>query len=65
MRVRLDVYCASSCRDLIGTWWDEIEEKYPFNCENCGQTDWRYPWKIVATVVASDLPSAPAPPDGT
>lgn len=51
MRVRLDVYCASSCRDLIGTWWDEIEEKYPFNCENCGQTDWRYPWKIVATIV--------------
>lgn len=61
MRVKLSVYCGADpfkngpygCGNLIGTYYDEIHEKWPFWCENCqsrGAED-KYPWKIVAEIV--------------
>ena len=48
-RVLLEVHC-DGCKSLLGTWYDSIAEKYPFECEEC--TDIRmvkYPWVLTAT----------------
>lgn len=38
---------------IIGDWIDVIEEKYPFNCGDCGwdlRTE-KYPWTISTEVI--------------
>lgn len=48
--VKMTVTCASG--HVVGTYTDEIAEKYPFYCEECGDTlHGRYPWKITAEIV--------------
>lgn len=47
-RVRLEVHC-DGCKSLLGTWYDRIAEKYPFDCDEC--TDIRtvsWPWVLTA-----------------
>lgn len=50
-RVRLEVHC-DGCKSLLGTWYDRIAEKYPFDCDEC--TDIRtvsWPWVLTASIV--------------
>lgn len=53
-KVRLDVTCGR-CERVLGTWHDEINEKYPFWCENCGDSTsgGKHPWKLIATIETS------------
>lgn len=54
-RVRLDVHCGEGCGTHLGTWYDTIDEKYPFWCDNCGDYSRKgsYPWKLTATIEAA------------
>ena len=54
-RVRLDVWCVNG--HLIATYYDRIEEKYPFHCGTCeeefGDGDCRegkWPWKLTSAI---------------
>ena len=49
-RVCITVWCG--CGRELGTWWDRVEEKYPFWCETCDETtSGKYPWRLEAVVV--------------
>lgn len=49
-RIRLDVVC--NCGQPLGTWYDSIDEKYPFWCDRCDAyvRDGRHPWSVTATI---------------
>lgn len=53
-RVRIDVECGR-CHQILGTWYDRIEEKYPFWCDSCEDAPrGSYPWVLTTTVEADD-----------
>ena len=53
-RVRMDVYCGGGdygCGSLMKTYFDVIEEKYPFYCPTCEQTvEGKWPFTVKATI---------------
>lgn len=55
MHVKMSVYCGSGgygCGSLIGEYYDHIDEKYPFYCEECEETtSGKWPWSIRAEAV--------------
>ncbi len=64
MTVKLTVRCGArdssgdrwGCGAILGTFYDSINEKWPFWCEHCGSNGFgdKYPWEIKAEVIPSE-----------
>lgn len=53
MRVKITVTCEAEKHE-VGVWFDRIEEKYPFYCDQCGddlRQSGSWPWVLTTEVV--------------